>query len=385
MPGSQPRHGPWGRNVAVDSSPPVVGVLGGGQLGRMLGLAGIPLGVTFRFLDPAPDASASVAGALRVASLRDADAAVALADGATVVTYEWEGVPADTARAAGEHAPLRPGSRALEAAQDRLAEKQLLARLGVPVPRFAPVDSRADLDTALGDVGLPAVLKTRRGGYDGKGQRLLRGGADVDPAWQALGDAPLLLEELVPFDRELSIIGVRGLDGTVARYPLVETKHRGGVLRVARAPAPATAERVDAEAESIVRRLLDELDYVGVVTVELFDHGGRLLANEFAPRVHNSGHWTIEGAVTSQFENHLRAVLGWPLGSTAARGESGMVNALGTLPDRASVLEVEGAHLHEYGKAAQPGRKVGHVTVVADTAARRDRQLEAVCRVVEPR
>ncbi len=369
----------------MDTSPPVVGVLGGGQLGRMLGLAGIPLGVTFRFLDPAPDASAAVTGPLRVASLGDADAAVALADGATVVTYEWEGVPAATARAAAERAPLRPGPRALEAAQDRLHEKQLLTRLDVPVPCFAPVDDRAGLDAALDVVGLPAVLKTRRGGYDGKGQRVLREAGDVEPAWRALGDAPLLLEELVAFDRELSIIGVRGLEGATARYPLVETVHDGGVLHVARAPAPATAKPVDAEAESIVRRLLEELEYVGVVAVELFQCGDRLLANEFAPRVHNSGHWTIEGAATSQFENHLRAILGWPLGSTAPRGHCGLVNALGAVPDPAAVLAVDGAHLHDYGKAAQPGRKVGHVTVVADTATGRDRQLEAACRVIEPR
>ncbi len=367
----------------MERSRPVVGVLGGGQLGRMLGLAGIPLGVACRFVDPAPDAAAAVTGSLRVASLEDVDAAVAVADGATVVTYEWEGVPAATARAAGERAPLRPGSRALESSQDRLTEKRLFDGLGVPVPRFAPVDDRDGLDGALADVGLPAVLKTRRGGYDGKGQRVLRADTDIEPAWLALGGVPLLLEELVPFDRELAIIGVRGLDGAVARYPLVETQHHDGVLRVARAPAPGTPEHVDAAAASIVRRLLDELDYVGVVAVELFDHDGRLVANEFAPRVHNSGHWTIEGAVTSQFENHLRAILGWPLGSTAARGESAMVNLLGTLPDRASLLAVDGAHLHEYGKAPHPGRKLGHVTVTADTAAERDRRLAAARAAVD--
>jgi 5-(carboxyamino)imidazole ribonucleotide synthase len=362
----------------VESTGPVVGVLGGGQLGRMLGLAGLPLGITFRFVDPAPEAAAALTGTLHVASLRDVAAAVAIADGASVITYEWEGVPAATARAAGEHAPLRPGSRALEASQDRLDEKRLLARLGVPVPRFAPVHDRSGLDRALREVGLPAVLKTRRGGYDGKGQRVLRGDADLEPAWRALGEAPLLLEELVPFDRELSIIGIRALDGTVARYPLVETAHEGGVLRVARAPAPSTADHVDAEAESIVRRLLEALDYVGVVAIELFEQGGQVLANEFAPRVHNSGHWTIEGAATSQFENHLRAILGWPLGSTAARGESALVNALGALPDRPSVLAVDGAHLHEYGKAPHPGRKLGHVTVTATSAEERDRRLALV-------
>jgi 5-(carboxyamino)imidazole ribonucleotide synthase len=366
----------------VESSGPIVGVLGGGQLGRMLGLAGIPLGVRFRFVDPAPDAGAAVTGTLRVASLSDVDAAVALADGATVVTYEWEGVPAATARAAAEHAPLRPGPRALEAAQDRLEEKRLFTRLAIPVPAFAPVDDRAGLDAALGVVGLPAVLKTRRGGYDGKGQRVLRADADVEPAWRALGDVPLLLEELVAFERELSILGARALDGDFAAYPLVETEHRGGVLRAALVPAPS-ARRVEVDARSILRRLLDELEYVGVVAVELFERDGVLLANELAPRVHNSGHWTIEGSTTSQFENHLRAILGWPLGSTALLRPSGLVNVLGTLPRRERVLAVDGAHLHEYGKAPHPGRKVGHVTVTADTAEARDASLVAVRDIVE--
>ena len=349
----------------------------------MLGLAGLPLGLRFRFLDPAANAAAGELGALRAAPLDDSDAAAALADGCDVVTYEWEGVPAATARTVADRAPLRPGARALEAAQDRLEEKRLLAGLRVPVPAFAPVDDRAGLDQALADVGLPAVLKTRRGGYDGKGQRVLREDADVEAAWAALGDAPLILEESVAFDRELSILGVRALDGTVASYPLVETEHRRGVLSAARVPAPVSAGAVEAEAESIVRRLLDELDYVGVIAVELFERDGQLVANEFAPRVHNSGHWSIEGAVTSQFENHLRAILGWPLGSTALVRPAGLVNVLGALPDRERVLAVHGAHLHEYGKAQQPGRKVGHVTVTAASPEARDGLLATVRGIVD--
>jgi 5-(carboxyamino)imidazole ribonucleotide synthase len=369
----------------VEGAGPVVAVLGGGQLGRMLGLAGIPLGLRFRFLDPSPDAAAAAVGALRVSSLHDADAAAALAEGAVVVTYEWEGVPGPTARAAGARAPLRPNARALEVAQDRLAEKTMLARLGLPVPAFAPVDGRGGLDEAVGRLGLPAVLKTRRGGYDGKGQRVLRTAGDLDEAWAALGDVPLILEEHVAFDRELSIIAVRGLDGTTACYPLVETEHGGGILRATRAPAPGPAEAGQAAADAIARRVADELDHVGTLAVELFERDGRLLVNELAPRVHNSGHWTIEGAVTSQFENHLRAILGWPLGSVAARGHSGMVNALGTLPDRERVLAVTGAHLHDYGKGPHPGRKVGHVTVTADTSAARDQGLAAIRAVVDGR
>ena len=358
-------------------------MLGGGQLGQMLGLAGLPLGLRFRFLDPSAAAPAAALGALRVAALDDAAAAVALADGCDVVTYEWEGVPVASARAAAAHAPVRPGIDALGVAQDRLAEKVTLTRLGVPVAASAPVDDAAALPAALDRVGLPAVLKTRRGGYDGKGQRVLRSAADLDGAWEALGRVPLLLEALVAFERELSLVAVRGLDGETACYPLVETEHEGGVLRVVRAPAPRVSAARQAEAEAIAGRLLDELDYVGVLAVELFDRDGSLFANEVAPRVHNSGHWTIEGAVTSQFENHLRAILGWPLGSTAARGHSAMVNALGTPPDPAAVLRVPSAHLHVYGKAPRPGRKVGHVTVTADTAAARDDRLTALRPIVE--
>ena len=361
---------------------PLVGVLGGGQLGRMLGLAGAPLGLEFRFLDPTAEAPGGSVGALQVASLDDEAAAAALAEGCEVVTYEWEGVPVATARAAGARAPVRPGLEPLGVAQDRLAEKTTLAHLDVRVAPFAPVDDAAALSGAVDHIGLPAVLKTRRGGYDGKGQRVLRSADDLDGAWEALGGVPLLLERLVAFERELSLLAVRGLDGETACYPLVETEHEDGILRVARAPARVTAAR-QADAETIAHRLLDELEYVGVLAVELFEHDGGLLANELAPRVHNSGHWTIEGADTSQFENHLRAVLGWPLGSTAARGHSAMVNAVGALPDTAAVLRVPAAHLHDYGKAPRPGRKVGHITVTAETAETRDDRLTVLRSIVE--
>jgi 5-(carboxyamino)imidazole ribonucleotide synthase len=366
----------------MEPARPLVAVLGGGQLGRMLGEAALPLGVRCRFLDPSPDPSAGAVGAVRVASLDDAPAALALAEGAAVVTYEWEGVPASTARAVAERAPVRPGARAVEVAQDRVNEKTMFAYLGVAVPRFVAVDDRAGLDDATGRLGLPAVLKTRRSGYDGKGQRVLRRPADLDEAWTALGGVPMVLEELVAFDRELSILAARGLDGATVAYPLVETRHRDGMLRVAVAPAP-DAGGLTREAEGIAARILDELDYVGVLAVELFQRGDELLANELAPRVHNSGHWSIEGAVTSQFENHVRAILGWPLGSAASRGHSACVNALGRLPDARRLLAVEGAHLHDYGKAPKPGRKVGHVTVTAETAAERDQRVERVSALVD--
>jgi 5-(carboxyamino)imidazole ribonucleotide synthase len=362
----------------------VVGVLGGGQLGRMLALAGLPLGVEFRFLDPSPSAPAGPLGTLRTGSLADADAVRAVAAGADVVTYEWEGVPADAARAAEALAPLRPGARALEVAQDRAAEKAAFGRLGVPVPAYATVDTRDDLQRGVAAVGLPAVVKTRRGGYDGKGQRVLRAVDDLEAAWGALGDAPLIVEELVPFERELSVVAARGIDGAVRCYPLVENEHRDGILRVTRAPAPNLTPAVQRAGEAIAAELLADLDYVGVLAVELFERDGHLLANELAPRVHNSGHWTIEGAETSQFENHLRAILGWPLGSVAARGPCAMVNCLGSIPRPEPILAIPGAHLHDYGKAARPGRKVGHVTVVGATVKERDERLQAVQAVVDP-
>ncbi|HLM18220.1 MAG TPA: 5-(carboxyamino)imidazole ribonucleotide synthase [Acidimicrobiia bacterium] len=346
----------------------VVAVLGGGQLGRMLALAGIPLDVRFRFLDPVSGASASAVGDLVVGALGDEAALTEVARGATVVTYEWEGVPADAARFVAREVPVRPGPRSLEVAQDRLTEKETFRRLGIGTPAFSAVASRADLDTAVDAVGgLPAVLKTRTGGYDGKGQAVLRELDDLDAAWRELGgrEIGLILESLVPFDRELSVLAVRGLDGTVACWPLVENHHEGGILRVSRAPAARVDDGLQAHGEELATRLLDDLDHVGVLAVELFDVGGELLANEIAPRVHNSCHWTIEGAVTSQFENHLRAVLGWPLGSTAARGCTAMVNCIGAMPARAAVLAIPGAHLHDYGKSPRRGRKLGHVTVVA--------------------
>ena len=342
-----------------------VTVLGGGQLGRMLGLAGIPLGLSFRFLDPSPDAPAQAVGDLVVAGLDDEAAAGKAADGSDVVTYEWEGVPAATAYAAGRTVPVRPSPTALELSQDRLIEKSAFRAHGIATAPFRAVADRASVDAAIAEIGLPAVLKTRRGGYDGKGQAVLRAPADADAALAELGGVPLILEGFVPFQRELSIVAVRGLDGEVASWPVVENAHEGGILRLTRAPAPGTDTSLQTRAEGCIRPLLEALDYVGVACVELFDVDGELLANEIAPRVHNSGHWTIEGADTSQFENHLRAVLGWPLGSTAERGASAMVNCIGALPDRDAVLAIPEAHLHDYEKAPRRARKVGHVTVCA--------------------
>ena len=318
----------------------VVGVIGGGQLGRMLALAGIPLGLSFRFLDPSPHAPAREVGELLVGEYDDPRLLDRLADGAAVVTYEFENVPVGAAERVG----ALPAAAALDASQDRLIEKRLFRRLGIPTPRIED-----EVET------YPAILKTRRLGYDGKGQHLVQ-------TWE--GPRPShVLEERVPFDRELSLLAVRGADGDTRFWPLVENEHEGGILRSSRAPA---ANAPQSEAEEYGSRLLDELRYVGVLALELFEVEGRLLANEFAPRVHNTGHWTIEGAATSQFENHLRAILGLPLGSTESRPAL-MVNLIGSLPQRQNVLEIAGAHLHLYAKEPRTGRKLGHVTLLDPT------------------
>jgi 5-(carboxyamino)imidazole ribonucleotide synthase len=325
----------------------------------MIALAGIPLGVRCSFLDPAADAGAGAAGGLIVGAYDDSDGLDRLAASADVVTFEFESVPASSAERLAARVPVHPPPRALEVAQDRLFEKQLFEQLGIETTRFTAVDSQDDVERA-GGLG---VLKTRRLGYDGKGQRVLRDAGDAGGSFDALGGVPQILEQLVPFDRELSAIAVRGRDGEVRCYPLVENHHAAGILRVTHAPAPDLTPELQALGERYVTAVMEELAYVGVLALELFQVGDRLLANEIAPRVHNSGHWTIEGAETSQFENHLRAVLGMPLGSVAARGSSTMVNLIGDVPDTAAVLAVDGAHLHLYGKAPRAGRKLGHVTV----------------------
>ena len=328
----------------------VVACIGGGQLGRMLGLAGLPLGLSFRFLDPSPEACAREVGELVVGEYGDPRALDRLVDGADVVTYEFENVPVDAA----EHVGAVPGAAALEHGQDRLREKEFFRSLGIGTARFG----------SLEETGLPALVKSRRLGYDGKGQRR------VDSPGAVEEDE--IAEQLVPFDRELSIVGVRGRDGETRFWPVGENVHREGILRVTRAPAVNAPQ---AEAEAICTALMDALGYVGVLAVELFDAGGRLLANEFAPRVHNTAHWTIDGAETSQFENHLRAILGLPLGSTDASEPCVMVNLIGHLPPTDELLAVPGARVHLYGKAPRPGRKVGHVTLVEPTEETVERAL----------
>ena len=344
----------------------IVGILGAGQLGRMLALAGYPLGLRFRFLDPAPGAPAGQLAEQIVADYDDQQAIEDFARGLDVITYEFENVPVAAARALAGGVPVYPPPEALEVAQDRVVEKSFFRSLDIPTPAFAAVESRDTLANAVAEIGLPAVLKTRRFGYDGKGQFVLREPADVERGWKALGGVPLILEGFVPFTRELSILAVRSIGGETAFYPLVQNQHRNGILHISRAPAPDLSAPLQAQAEAYATRMLQRLSYVGVLAVELFQVGDQLLANECAPRVHNSGHWTIEGAETSQFANHLLAITGLPLGSPAPLGHAAMLNLIGTLPEPAKVLSVPGAHLHLYGKTSRPGRKLGHVTLRGD-------------------
>jgi 5-(carboxyamino)imidazole ribonucleotide synthase len=339
-----------------------VGIIGGGQLGRMLALAGVPLGVRCVVVEPGDEPPAATVADVIRAPFDDAAALSELARRCDVVTVELEHVPVAALARLAERVPVRPSPASVATAQDRRAEKEAFAQAGIPAARWAHPPETFAAGT---------VVKRRVGGYDGRGQVVLAAGAPVAGAL----DGDCISEELVPFDRELSIVAARSLDGAVACYPVVENRHAEGILRTTVAPAPGLTPAVQSSAEAIAVALAESLDYVGVLTVELFEVGGALVANEMAPRVHNSGHWTIEGAATSQFEQHLRAVCGWPLGATACR-PTAMVNLIGTLPDIDAVLAVPGAHLHLYGKAPRPARKLGHVTVPAE----RLEQLEAALR-----
>lgn len=358
-----------------------VGILGGGQLARMMALAGAPLGLRFLVLDSTADACAAQFAPLLQADYRDEAALAEFARRVDVATFDFENVPAESAQWLADHVPVFPNPRALAVAQDRLAEKTLFRELGIPVPEFATVDTRGQLDAAIARVGTPCILKTRRLGYDGKGQFRIKTPADADAAWAVLGAQAsrvgLILEGFVAFQRELSVVAVRGRDGGLRAWPLTENWHVDGILSASLAPASAD-EALQAQALDAARRVAEALDYVGVFALELFLRDGVLVANEMAPRVHNSGHWTIEGAETSQFQNHLRAVLGLPLGDVRAVGHSCMLNWIGEMPPAAAVLAEPGGHWHDYGKSPREGRKVGHATLRADTPAELADALERV-------
>ena len=354
-------------------------MLGGGQLARMLALEGIPLGHRFTVLEGAPDPPAGAASEVVAAAYDDEAGLARVADAADVVTYEFENVPAESAAYLAARVPALPPPGALRVAQDRLAEKRMFRALGIPTAPFHPIDGPDDVAEALAATGLPAVIKTRRFGYDGKGQVVARSLGEAEAAVARLG-AGLIAERFVAFDREVSVLAVAGRGGDRAFYPLTENHHREGILRVSYAPASGVAPSLQSEAERLAGLVLDRLDYVGVLAIELFQEGGRLLANEIAPRVHNSGHWTLDGTDVSQFENHVRAVTGMPVRAPRLLGPAAMVNIIGRLPDLRAVAAIPGTHLHLYDKAPRPCRKIGHVNVTGtDQAA----VMEGVARVWE--
>ena len=364
----------------------VIGIIGGGQLAQMLAQSVRPMGVRCVVLDPNPESCAQSDAELITAEYTDAGALAELAERCDVITYEFENVPARATDALSGKAAVHPNPEALRVAQDRLNERTMFAELGIDTPAYRAIGSIDDLRTALGQIGAPALLKARTLGYDGKGQVLVSDARHAEESWNTLGGVPAILDEFVPFARELSIIAVRAQDGGVAFYPLSENIHRGGILRVSKAPARDVGEHLRAQAQNAATNILNHLDYVGVLAVEFFQIGSgddaHLVANEIAPRVHNTGHWTIEGAQTSQFENHMRAVMGVELGSTDPVGSSAMVNIIGDEPRAGALEAVPEARVHMYGKAPRAGRKIGHVTLNAQSEPELDALLERFTRVV---
>jgi 5-(carboxyamino)imidazole ribonucleotide synthase len=349
----------------------------------MLAEAGARIGIDCLTLDPAPDSPASRVAPAIVGAYDDETALAELAAAADVVTYEFENVPVASARFLAERVQVFPPPESLEFAQDRLLEKTLFEDVGLAVAPFSPVSSKDELFEALEVVGVPSVLKTRRLGYDGKGQVRLESVDKAEDAWRAVGEVPSILESLVPFERELSILGVRGKDGASVFYSLVQNVHRDGILRVSLAPAPDVTPELQAVAERYALAVMERLGHVGVLAIELFAVGEELLGNEMAPRVHNSGHWTIEGAATSQFENHLRAICGLELRPTSPSAYSAIVNLIGAAPPNGAFDHEPGVHLHLYGKASRPGRKLGHVTVIGPDPDTRDRVLGRVTQTAD--
>jgi 5-(carboxyamino)imidazole ribonucleotide synthase len=358
-----------------------VGIVGAGQLGRMLALAGYPIGVHCLFLDRGADTPGAQVAPSLIGDLQDAALLAELAARSDVVTFDWENIAGSALKPLEKITQVRPPRAALEVSQDRLAEKTLFTRLKIPVAAHCAIDSREELIDALKKIGLPGVLKTRRLGYDGKGQYVLRAAADVDRAWVAIGAAGLIYEKFQDFSREVSLVGVRSACGQTAFYPLSSNTHGGGILRYS--TAPFINARLEKSARLYMKRVMHALGYIGVLTLEFFVVRGSLIANEMAPRVHNSGHWTIEGCVTSQFENHLRAVCDMPLGSTRPLGHTAMINFLGLMPDRERLLAIDGLAYHDYGKTPRPGRKLGHCTILRRLPKDRNRALSTTLKLIE--
>jgi 5-(carboxyamino)imidazole ribonucleotide synthase len=358
-----------------------VGIVGAGQLGRMLALSGYPIGVRCLFLDRSADTPGAQVAESLIGDLQDAALLAELAARSDVVTFDWENISGRALEPLEEITQIRPPRAALEVSQDRLAEKALFTRLKIPVAAHCAIDSREELIRATQKIGLPGVLKTRRLGYDGKGQFVLRATGDVDQAWAAIGAAGLIYEKFQDYSRELSLVGVRSASGQTVFYPLSCNTHGGGILRYS--IAPFINARLQKSARLHMKRVMSALDYIGVLTLEFFVVQGSLIANEMAPRVHNSGHWTIEGCVTSQFENHLRAVCDMPLGSTRALGHTAMINFLGQMPDRERLLAIDGLAYHDYGKTPRPGRKLGHCTILKRLPKDRNTALSNTLKLIE--
>ncbi|HBG97773.1 MAG TPA: 5-(carboxyamino)imidazole ribonucleotide synthase [Rhodobacteraceae bacterium] len=344
----------------------VIGILGGGQLGRMLAMAAARLGMRAHVLDPGEDPpAAQVAWRHSRAPFDDLAALAAFGRAVDVATYEFENIPVAAVEAVARHAPVRPGEAPLAVAQDRLDEKDFLSGLGLATARYARVDGPDDIAAALAHTGAPALLKTRRMGYDGKGQARIAGPGNAATAWRAIGAVPAILEAHVPFTAELSVIGARGMDGAVVCYDPGLNTHEDGILRTTRVPAPLPRSRLQ-DAVLATGHILNALDYVGVIGVEFFAAPEGLIVNEFAPRVHNSGHWSQAGCAVDQFEQHVRAICGWPLGDGVRHADVAMTNLIGAADEDWPALAAEpGAQLHLYGKAeSRPGRKMGHVNRV---------------------
>ncbi|MFB9267076.1 5-(carboxyamino)imidazole ribonucleotide synthase [Bradyrhizobium erythrophlei] len=348
-----------------------IGILGGGQLGRMLAMAAARLGLRCQVYSPDPDSPAfDVVQNATCAEYADVEALELFANDVNVVTYEFENVPAATAMVLAARRPVLPAYKILETTQDRLVEKDFISRLGIGTADYVDVSSVGSLRAAITKIGLPAVLKTRRFGYDGKGQAIVRDGDDLDQVWQDLGTKSAILEAFVPFEREISVVAARSASGEVECFDVTENEHRDHILKISRAPA-AIPDHLAAQARSIAEKIATALDYVGVLAVEMFVVPGNgapsVLVNEIAPRVHNSGHWTLDGASISQFEQHIRAIAGWPLGKPVRHGELvTMTNLIGDdILSYEQWLTVPGAAVHLYGKGApRPGRKMGHVNEV---------------------
>jgi 5-(carboxyamino)imidazole ribonucleotide synthase len=347
-----------------------IGILGGGQLGRMLAMAAARLGLRCQVFSPDPDSPAfDVVLNATCAEYADVEALELFAGDVDVITYEFENVPAASAMILAARRPVLPNRTILETTQDRLAEKDFVRQLGIGTADYADVSSAAALRTAITKVGLPAVLKTRRFGYDGKGQAIIRNGDDPDRIWEDLSTRSAILEAFVPFEREISVIAARNAEGQVECFDVTENEHSDHILKTSRVPAMIPGA-LAAQARDIAKRIADALDYIGVLAVEMFvvqgNDGPKILVNEVAPRVHNSGHWTLDGASISQFEQHIRAIAGWPLGKPVRHGPVTMTNLIGDeINDYAQWLTVPGATVHLYGKGApRPGRKMGHVTQV---------------------